>query len=151
MLQPLLTVQANAYQKVGNQQKPFEMKTISQLGFCDGVVVLPFDSPSFDDVEKAPYAEYELEIPAQAQSLEVRTLANLHVYEGRDARVAIQIDANTPEVFDIHADDFSAEWRWNVLRGYASKSVSLEQVNGKHTVRVYLLDPGIVLQELCIH
>lgn len=37
-------------------------------------------------------------------------LPTLHVYEGRDA-----------EMFSIHTDDFSAEWRRNVLHGYSTR------------------------------
>lgn len=42
------------------------------------------------------------------------------------------------------------EWRWNVLRGYASRSIPVKE-KGRQRLRVYLLDPGIVLQEVLIH
>ena len=124
------------------------IRTVRQLGFNDGVVVLPFDTPSYSP-EKAPAIEYAVDIPEGAKSLEFRTLANLHVHEGRDARYAVSIDGSPAEVFSIHTGDFSAEWRWNVLRGYSSRSVDISSLQpGKHNVTVYLLDPGIVLQEL---
>lgn len=51
----------------------------------------------------------------------------------------------------VHADDFTAEWRLNVLRGYSTRSVSLPSgMSGKQKVRVYFLDPGIVLQEILV-
>ena len=50
-----------------------------------------------------------------------------------------------------NANDFTAEWRWNVLRGYASRSISVPATHlGRQTLRIYLLDPGIVLQEIII-
>ena len=111
-------------------------------------MVLPFDTPSYSP-ENAPAIEYAVDIPEGAKSLEFRTLANLHVHEGRDARYAVSIDGSPAEVFSIHTGDFSAEWRWNVLRGYSSRSVDISSLQpGKHNVTVYLLDPGIVLQEL---
>ena len=124
------------------------IRTVRQLGFNDGVVVLPFDTPSYSP-ENAPAIEYAVDIPEGAKSLEFRTLANLHVHEGRDARYAVSIDGFPAEIFSIHTGDFSAEWRWNVLRGYSSRSVDISSLQpGKHNVTVYLLDPGIVLQEL---
>ncbi|MBQ6709513.1 MAG: glycosyl hydrolase 115 family protein [Bacteroidales bacterium] len=124
------------------------IRTVRQLGFNDGVVVLPFDTPSYSP-GNAPAIEYAVDIPEGAKSLEFRTLANLHVHEGRDARYAVSIDGSPAEVFSIHTGDFSAEWRWNVLRGYSSRSVDISSLQpGKHNVTVYLLDPGIVLQEL---
>lgn len=128
-----------------------KVTTVKGLGFDDGLVVLPFDTPSYDP-KSAPAVSFTLDIPEGAKYLEIRTLSNLHVYEGRDARYAVAIDRKAPEVFSIHAGDFSAEWRWNVLRGYARRTVDLSSVRkGKHKVTISFLDPGIVLQELRIY
>ena len=125
-----------------------EVRTVKVLGFSDGVTVLPFDTPSYT-TENSPAIEYAIDIPEEAEELEVRTLANLHVYEGRDIRYAVSVDGRAPETFSIHTGDFSAEWRLNVLRGYSSRSVDISSLEaGKHHVRIYLLDPGLVLQEL---
>ena len=126
------------------------IKTVKLLGFNDGVVVLPFDTPSYTP-EEAPAVEYEVDIPDGAKHLEVRTLANLHVHEGRDARYAVSIDGSLAEIFSIHTEDFSAEWRWNVLRGYSSRIVDISALQpGRHKVTIHLLDPGIALQEIRI-
>ena len=114
------------------------------------MLVQPFDTPSCQQVDKAPYVEYELDIQSDDSKIEVRTLPTLHVYEGRDARYAVQIGDAAPQVFSIHANDFTAEWRWNVLRGYASRSLPVA-ANGHQRLRIYLLDPGIVLQEILVH
>ena len=144
--EPRLRIPASLY-----QHKQGDISRIPQLGYSDGVMVEPFDTPSYQQSEKAPYVEYELDIDAADSRLEVRTLPTLHVYEGRDARYAVQIGDAAPQVFSIHANDFTAEWRQNVLRGYASRSLALPAgCQGKQKVRVYLLDPGIVLQEICV-
>ena len=125
--------------------------TVEGLGFNDGVVVIPFDTPSYEP-QNAPAVSFELDVPEGAGYLEIRTLANLHVYEGRDARYSVTLDGGTPEVFSIHTDDFSAQWRWNVLRGYARCKIDLTCVpEGRHKLEVAFLDPGIVLQELRIY
>ena len=124
------------------------IKTVKLLGFNDGVVVQPFDTPSYT-LEEAPAVEYVINLHEDAKRLEIRALANLHVYEGRDIRYAVSIDGSPAETFSIHAGDFSAEWRWNVLRGYSSRSMDISGLKpGKHKVTVYMLDPGLVLQEL---
>lgn len=126
------------------------ISVISQLGYSDGVLVLPFDTPSYD-VESAPYVEYDVRIPAGSCRMEIRTLPTLHVYEGRDARYAVQLDDEPVQVFSIHEGDFTSEWRLNVLRGYATRSLEMNAAReGKHKVRVYMLDPGIVLQEIVV-
>ena len=106
---------------------------------------------STTSTEDAPFVEYELDIKPSDRSIEIRTLPTLRVYHGRDARYAVQIGHETPRVFSIHTTDFTAEWRWNVLRGYASRTIDLRSaVQGRQTLRVYFLDPGIVLQEVII-
>lgn len=124
---------------------------VRQLGYNDGVMVGHFDTSSYENVEDAPFVEYDLELLPDDRLLEVRTLPTLHVYEGRDARYAVQIGNSTPKTFSIHADDFTAEWRLNVLRGYASRKISIpDTCKGNQKLRLYFLDPGIVLQEFCI-
>ncbi len=143
--EPRLRIHAYDY-----QNKHECIKRIPQLGFTDGMMVQPFDTPSYQDVSKAPYIEYEVELQPSDSIIEIRTLPTLHVHDGRDARYALQLGDSTPTVFSIHANDFTAEWRWNVLRGYASRNIPIAS-SGRQRLRVYLLDPGIVIQELLIH
>ena len=127
-----------------------EIRTVRLLGFNDGVTVLPFDTPSYTP-EDAPAIEYVIDIPENAEILEIRTLANLHVYEGRNAGYAVSIDGDPAEIFSIHTEDFSAEWRRNVLRGHTSRTIDISSLNaGKHCITISLPDPGIVLQEIRI-
>lgn len=145
--EPRVRIPASMY-----QNKQGDICRIPQLGYNDGVMVGPFDTPSYQQVEKAPYVEYEIDILPDDNLVEVRTLPTLHVYEGRDARYAVQFGDSAPQIFSIHANDFTAEWRLNVLRGFASRSLAIPaHCSGKQTLRIYLLDPGIVLQEVCLH
>ncbi len=145
--EPRLRIPASLYQ---NKQGGIER--IEGLGYTDGVMVQPFDTPSYqqDDLQAAPYAEYELDLQSGDATIEIRTLPTLHVYDGRDIRYAVQLGDAAPAVFSIHANDFTAEWRWNVLRGYSSHSIPVT-MTGHQRLRIYLLDPGVVLQEVLIH
>ena len=145
--EPRLRIPASHYQnKQGNIQR------IEGLGYTDGVLVQPFDTPSYqqENIKAAPYTEYELDLQADDATIEIRTLPTLHLYDGRDIRYAVQLGDSAPTIFSIHANDFTAEWRWNVLRGYASRTIPVN-MTGHQRLRIYLLDPGIVLQEVLIH
>ncbi|MBQ2216437.1 MAG: hypothetical protein II416_09195, partial [Prevotella sp.] len=147
---PRISIPAYAYHDKHDSDEGHIMR-IPQLGYSDGMMVLPFDTPSYQesDINSAPYIEYALDIQEQDSVIEIRTLPTLHVYEGRDARYAVQLGNEKPIVFSIHADDFSAEWRWNVLRGYASRSINIPpSCRGSQKLKVYFLDPGIVLEEV---
>ena len=145
--EPRLRIPASYY-----QNKQGSIQRIEGLGYTDGVLVQPFDTPSYqlEDIKAAPYTEYELDLQAGDATIEIRTLPTLHVYDGRDIRYAVQLGDSAPTIFSIHANDFTAEWRWNVLCGYASRSLPIT-VTGHQRLRIYLLDPGVVLQEVLIH
>ena len=149
--EPRLRLAADNYQKTHNAQNG-HIETVVGLGYADGVTVLPFDTPSYNSVEDAPYVEYTVELQENDSKIEIRTLPTLHVYEGRDARYAVRLGDAAPTVFSIHEGDFTSEWRLNVLRGYASRTIDIPSSSaGKQTVRIYFLDPGIVLQDICIY
>jgi hypothetical protein len=143
--EPRVRIPASYY-----QGKKGGVERIAGLGYTDGVTVQPFDTPSYQQTYDAPYVDYELDIQEGDKYIEVRTLPTLHVYEGRDARYAVQLGSGKSETFSIHANDFTAEWRWNVLRGYASRCIPVTGT-GHQRLRIWLLDPGIVLQEILIH
>lgn len=151
--EPRVRIPASLYQdKQGN------ICRIPQLGYTEGVIVQPFGTT---DPAEAPYVEYDVDIKDGDTAIEIRTLPTLHVYErqrvgdgtsgfGCDARYTVQLGDAKPEIFSIHANDFTAEWRWNVLRGYASRSIPVT-AKGHQRLRICLLDPGIVIQEILIH
>lgn len=145
--EPRLRIPATQY-----QSRSKEIVSVEQLGYTTGMLVQPFDTSSYsaEKFAEAPYLEYQLDLQEGDKTLEIRTLPTLHVYEGRDARYAVQLGDAQPTVFSIHATDFSAEWRLNVLRGYASRTIPV-QVKGNQHLRIYLLDPGIVIQEVLVH
>ena len=144
--EPRVRIPASLY-----QNKQGDIVRVQQLGYTDGVLVQPFDTPSYplSEISTAPFVEYDLDIQQDDREIEIRTLPTLHVYEGREARYALQLGDSEPIVCSIHAGDFTAEWRRNVLRGYASRSIPASQ-SGPQRLRIYLLDPGIVLQEILI-
>lgn len=140
--EPRVRIPASLY-----QDKQGGICRIPQLGYTEGVIVQPFGTT---DPAETPYVEYDVDIKDGDTAIEIRTLPTLHVYDGRDARYAVQLGDAKPEVFPIHANDFTAEWRWNVLRGYASRSIPVT-AKGHQRLRICLLDPGIVIQEILIH
>jgi hypothetical protein len=150
--EPRQRIAASDYQKKYDG-KDVRITKVEQLGYEDGVLGQPFGTRYYqvDEISSAPYAEYDIDIKDGDKAIEICTLPTLHVYEGRDARYAVQIGDAKPQVFSIHVADFSAEWRQNVLRGYASRIVPIPLSHaGKLHLKVFLLEPSIVLQEINI-
>jgi hypothetical protein len=145
---PLIRVGAGDY-TAKHDSGNGSLTKVPLLGYRDGVVVLPYTTPSYegDSISSAPWVEYDVD-GKECSMLEVRTLPTLHVYDGRDARYAVSIDGEKPVVCSIHAEDFTSEWRWNVLRGYARHRFAVDRTLTGHRVRIFFLDPGITMQEI---
>lgn len=149
---PLHTVSVGNYTKKG-AGKAANIKTLPGLGTGVGVASMPFTAPSLDDrqIDQAPWVEYEIPASENAARLIIRTLPNQRIHEGRGMRYAVSIDDSKPRVFDVHADEFTSEWQTNVIRGFTSRSLALTPAKPHtHRIRIYLLDPGLVLSEILI-
>ena len=149
--EPRLRIPAYDYRQKRDSREG-SITQVPQLGYTDGILLQPFNTPSYEmsNLDDAPFVEYDIDLQEGDSIIEIRTLPTLHIYSGRDARYAMQLGDAEPQVFSIHADDFTAEWRWNVLRGYASRQIPVSQT-GHQRLRLYLLDPGIVLQDILIY
>ena len=148
---PIQRVPAMKY--VNKHDSPIaQIKDIEGLGYEEGSVsIFPFTMPSIsaDKLESAPYVEYSLQLKAGENKIEVRGMPTQRIYQGRDVRYAVSINGAKPQVISIQSDEFTAEWQRNVLRGYTSNTIDYHAPkDGSYDVRIYLLDPGVALQEI---
>lgn len=66
-------------------------------------------------------------------------------------RFAISIDDGPATLLDHKTIGRSEEWKQNVLRNSAISHVKgLVLSKGKHTLKVYEIDPGVILQRITI-
>lgn len=66
-------------------------------------------------------------------------------------RYAISLNGDTPTVVNVHANEYTPEWRANVLRAY-SVGVSRHTVAtaGLQTIKIQMIDPGVVLDQIIV-
>ena len=138
--------------------------TITSLGRTgDAVTVLP---PTFGiepdpaSIAAAPALEYEIYLAAAPEDGEVvistYCLPTHRVHEGRGLRYAIAIDDEPPQIVDFYEDgghggEQSPRWRENVARN-AAITVTRHELTaaGRHTLRIWAVDPGVVLDKIVI-
>lgn len=66
-------------------------------------------------------------------------------------RYAVSIDDGPIKVVDIKTFGRSEEWKQNVLRNRAERKIEMPFLNtGKHTLKIYCVDPGVILDEIRI-
>ncbi len=127
---------------------------LGRLG--DSVAVYPTTTPSVtnpaDFATKSPALEYDFitTTPDAAAKLTVQAIPTHRINPERGLRYAVAIDAEAPQIIDLETPEFSATWSTNVLRGSAFGTTTHNIGAGKHTLHIYMVDPGVVLDHITI-
>jgi len=116
-----------------------------------GMTVLPSDAPA--DAAPAMRLEYEMQL-FSAGTFEVQvTLAPTQKFQpGEGLHYAVSIDDEAPQIVNVHADSSERAWERSVSNG-ATVLTSRHKVEqpGKHTLKFWALDSGLVLQKLVVN
>jgi hypothetical protein len=120
-----------------------------------GMAVFPVTAPSVTPPEGAPRLEYKVFVP-KAGDVQVDLIAGptLDFVPGRGLRVAVSFDDQQARVLDAYGDREAAQKNWGkMVSDNARKLTSNHAVNeaGVHTLKVWMVDPGVVLEKVIVH
>lgn len=103
-------------------------------------------------VTQAPYLEYPLFFHSTGSfTLHSIVAPTLDLVPGRGLRFAVALNNNPPQPVDTLADKSQQVWEQSVLDGVRIIKSPLQVTQpGAHTLRIYLVDPALVLQKLLI-
>ena len=133
--------------------KGLSLQSIQGLGIGgSGISNYPFTFKSVkeNELQTAAYAIYEVDFNTIGEhQIAVKCLPTQGVNDGVKVRYAIAVNNDKPQVINISPASENNIWKQNVLQGYAS-GITKHQINktGKSTVKIYLLDPGVVINQL---
>jgi hypothetical protein len=118
-----------------------------------GVGLLPSTVPAFDPARlltDAPRLDYVVDFPAAGEWRVTFQLLPTHpIKPGQGLRLGAGLGTAAPQVVAYTGADGSAEWAQGVLNNYVTTSATLNVPSaGKHTLRVYGVDAGVVLREI---
>ncbi|MEJ5995702.1 glycosyl hydrolase 115 family protein [Pedobacter sp. Du54] len=129
------------------------LKIITGLGRGGkGISVFPLNLLAVKDseLENAAYVTYKVDIKKAGEHLiEVKCLPTQGVSAGSKVRYAISVNNDKPQVINVAPTSENNIWKQNVLQGFAS-GVTKHQITtpGTTTIKIYLLDPGTVINQL---
>jgi hypothetical protein len=131
-----------------------EWKVIPNHGrTLSGVTPLPVTAASSLDAARSMRLEYRLYLFTQGRIRVDAYLSPAQKFQpGSGLRVALSFDDEAPQIVNVHADDSLAAWERAVADGV--KIISTEHAvaaPGYHTLKVWSLDPGLVLQKLVVN
>ncbi|HEY0044182.1 MAG TPA: glycosyl hydrolase 115 family protein [Allosphingosinicella sp.] len=126
-------------------------KTIPNLGrTLSGVAPFPVTAPA-QEPGKGPFLEYRFDLPSAAEvEVELVHSPSLDVRGGEGLRYAVSIDDAPPVLVNVHEGGMSeAEWNVGVANNaWTTRSKHRLAAAGAHRLRVWMVDPGLVLQRV---
>lgn len=130
------------------------IKEFKGLGLGDAsVAVWPIDEKSYsrNEINTAPYVEYDVPVIAGSNTIQARFLPTFPLHSGATMNVAVAINNGTPQEFSLKTVATEGKWNSTVLQGYNDATVSYAaKESGNVKVRIYLLDPAIALSEIFV-
>lgn len=122
-----------------------------------GVSIFPVTSPSILPPSAAPCLEYPVYI-AKAGNIDVDAIIgpSLNFVPDQGVRLAVSLDDQPPQVLTVikSTDAAGSDRGWNnSVKDNARTIRSTHAVSspGRHTLKVSMVDPGVVLQKLILH
>ncbi len=132
-------------------------ETIGALGRTgDTMTILPTTTPSrdmtADILVNSPLLEYEVHLwDAGDQKVMVYCIPTHAITSEHGLRYAVAFDDQTPQIVEYDTAEWSAQWKLNVLQGAAiSESSHTLSQPGQHTLKIWMVDPGVVLDKIVI-
>ncbi|GIL41165.1 glycosyl hydrolase 115 family protein [Roseiterribacter gracilis] len=117
-----------------------------------GMAVFPTTTESALPPAAAPRLEYRMYLTDPGKvDVEAIVGPTLPFVPGRGLRYAVAFDDETPQVIDIWASNTAQDWQ-RAVSDNARKPRSTHTVSGTgfHTLKLWMVDPGVVLQRLVV-
>ncbi len=118
-----------------------------------GMSVFPVTAASVEPPRNSPCLEYQMYL-FEPGKVEVEAILGptLNFVPGRGLRYAIAFDDQAPQIIDALAENTQQDWETSV-KDNVRKRVSEHSVagTGYHTLKVWMVDPGVVVEKIVVN
>ena len=114
--------------------------------------IFPVTAESVMPPARSPVLEYRMYL-FDAGRVEVEAILSptLNFYLGRGLRYAISFDDEPPQVIEALANNTQSDWETSVKDSVRKvRSTHILVLPGVHTLKFWMVDPGIVLEKLLV-
>jgi hypothetical protein len=131
-----------------------------------GMSIFPVTAPSViaPETGTSPHLEYKIFLPEAGEyRVDVITGPSLNFAPGRGVRIALSLDDQKPQIIDAFADQIDKngrtdiapairDWsKWVTDNARTMKSAHTIDGAGVHTLKLWMVDPGVVVEKLIVH
>ncbi|WP_293749042.1 hypothetical protein [uncultured Paraglaciecola sp.] len=129
------------------QEIPLHGRTHSSMS-----VTMPANTSFADNILAAPYLEYDVYLFSSGELRLISLLApSLNFANGPGLRFGVSIDEQAVFVVDTLEHNSHQDWQQGVIEGVREVTTTLDfKTPGQHSLRIYAIDPGLVLQKIMI-
>jgi len=147
-----LAIEAAGFSRKQENEKVHWLE-IPQLGrTSSAMTIVPVTTPAQPADEDGVALEYDIFLPAASEAtveLVFSPTLNFHNTEG--LKCALAIDDQEPQIINLHENFDHQAWQ-EAVRTNTIVSSSLWKLNeGKHMLKYYAVDPGVVLQRIVVY
>jgi len=114
--------------------------------------IFPVTAASVAPPENSPRLEYQMYLfdPREVE-VEAILAPTLNFVPGRGLRYAVSFDDQPPQVIDALAQNSQADWETSVKDNVRKlRTVHTLAGSGAHTLKFWMVDPGVVLEKLVV-
>jgi Gylcosyl hydrolase family 115 C-terminal domain len=130
-----------------------QWEQVDDLGrTLSAMTLFPVNSESMLPGPGSPRLEYDMYLfhPGQVK-VDAIVDPTLNFVPGRGLRYAVSFDDEKPQIIDVLAGDNREKWETSVKDSVRiGRSTHTIAKPGYHTLKIWMVDPGIVLQKLVI-
>jgi len=130
-----------------------QWEEIEDLGrTLSAMTIFPVTAESLISTELSPRLEYKMYL-FDAGSARVDAIVDptRNFVPGRGLRYAVSFDDETPQIVDLLANDNQQAWETSVKdSARIGRSTHTIASPGHHTLKIWMVDPGVVLQKFVV-
>lgn len=127
-------------------------KEIQGLGYSRHALALfPLQYTLKEDPKENPSLEYTFYTTSSGVADLRLYFLPTHPADGKsELRYAVSVDGSSLQTVSIRTYDRDDQWKQNVLRNQAVSTTQHVLAPGKHLLRIYPVDPGLVLDQIMV-
>ncbi|MCX6237322.1 MAG: glycosyl hydrolase 115 family protein [Bacteroidia bacterium] len=147
-----IAIEAEHFSNLVNKGKSTWQKVPGLGRTLSAMMPVPVNSPSLALNLSSPRLEYDVLLNTSGE-VTVSTLISptLNIYNNEGLCFAVSIDDKKPQIVNIHKGETHESWQESVRRNIVElKTKHTFENPGKHTLKIWMIDPGIVLQKILI-
>jgi hypothetical protein len=129
------------------------MGNAEQLVMATPIERAAFSTKNLAELKQSvPVLEYDFySFTAGMPTINIWTLPTHPINNNYGMRYAACVDDGMLTILDFKTTGRSEEWKQSVLKNSISKSFTSQHINqGKHTLKICMIDPGVILQNITI-